>query len=188
MLRVTGLNQKTGRLSKHVASVQVSKRLELHLHCTLKMVLDLTVGYQCRFRNWLLLLLLTQEKSRYTSFTGSSLLFFSASQKLLFLELDEVALVLSYAASFMSVLSFCSATSKAAQNLYWTLQPLYSNLRELAFSPVCKAMRRANLVISEATLESDSSFDSIPGAKEICHEILDAARCVMDVLRKGIHA
>jgi hypothetical protein len=123
--------------------------------------------------------------SIYTSFTGCCVLLFSAAQQLLTLSSEASAQDLTYAASFLDILSFCSLSCRTAKVLHHTLQPIYNSLREIAFSDVCRQMRKLNLTICEIKQNLPSFEEIVQGSGDTCREIWELAQCTIDLLKKG---
>jgi len=122
----------------------------------------------------------------YTSFTGCTILLFSASQKLLELSGEEIGQDLSYACSHLNALSFCSYDNTIARKLYTILQIIFNDIREVMVSPVYCTMRELHIVVKDVTLVALSHYDAVKGAKEVSETILDLTRRVMDVLQEAL--
>jgi hypothetical protein len=122
---------------------------------------------------------------RLTSFTGCSILLFSASQKLLLLANEEISQDLLYTSSHLNVLSFCSYNSDAAKQLYTTLQIIFNDIRDVVVSPTYHAMRELH-VIKDVTIAPSGYYDAVEGAREISKAILELARRTMAVLQDNI--
>lgn len=152
----------------------------------------LATGDMIRPRCWVMMyvgepypILTSTDLTSFTCFTCCCILLFSASQQLLSISLQNVGRELSYASSYIDVLSRCSYECPAAQRLYHTIRETSNNIRELAYSVVCNRMGRAGLVVSEA--EPSGHFDSIEGAREARDEILQMAQFTMNLLQHGIN-
>jgi hypothetical protein len=124
---------------------------------------------------------------RYTSFTGSLILLFSASQKLLLLSNEETSQDLFYASSHLNVLSLCSYSSNTARMLYTTLQFIFNDIRDVVISPVYRAMREWNLVVRDVAVVPSSYYDAVEGARETSIDIMELARRVVHVLQESIN-
>jgi hypothetical protein len=70
--------------------------------------------------------------------------------------------------------------------LFPTLQVLFNDIREIAFSPAYRSMCEHNLLIKDETLVPHSYYDAVDGAKETCEDILDLVKRVLDVLQESI--
>jgi hypothetical protein len=123
---------------------------------------------------------------RYTSFTGCSILLFSASQKLLLLAREDISEDMSYASSHLNVLSLCSYNSSTARRLYMRLQIILNDVREVLFSPAYRAMCKLHLVIKDAKLVPPSYYDAVEGATAVSEDTLDLARRVIGILQESI--
>lgn len=130
---------------------------------------------------------LTKIGFRLTSFTGCSILLFSASQKLLLLANEEISRDLLYTSSHLNVLSFCSYNSDAAKRLYTTLQLIYNDIRDVVVSPTYHAMRELHLVIKDVTVLPSGYYDAVEGADRTSEAILDLAQRTMVILRDNIN-
>jgi hypothetical protein len=123
---------------------------------------------------------------RYTSFTGCTILLFSASQKLLELRGEDIGEDLLYVSSHLNVLSLCSHDNEMAKKLYTILQIIYNDIREVVLSPAYSAMRELRLVVKNPAVMPRSYYDGFEDAAEASSTILDLTRRVMDVLRDGL--
>lgn len=123
---------------------------------------------------------------RYTSFTGCSILLFSASQKLLLLAGEEVGQDLAYASSHLNVLSLCSYDNSTARKLYTTLQIIFNDIRETVASQAYRAIRESHLVNIDVELAPPSDFDAVESAKEVGKEVVDLARRSMSILEERL--
>jgi hypothetical protein len=124
--------------------------------------------------------------SSYTSFTGCSILLFSASQKLLELSGDEASQELLYAASHLTVLSFCSYDNVMARKLYVRLQIIFNDIKEIVVSPVYRTMREMHIVVQDVALVPLLHYHAIEGAEELSKTIVDITRSSMDLLQERI--
>lgn len=124
--------------------------------------------------------------SVYTSFTGCTILLFSASQKLLKLFGEEIGQELSYASSHLNVLSLCSYDNAIAKELYTPLQIVFNDIREVAVSPVYRTMRDMNIVVKDVALVPLSHYDAVEGAEEVIRTILDLTRRIMGILQESL--
>jgi hypothetical protein len=124
---------------------------------------------------------------RPISFTGCTVLLFSASQKLLFLAIEETSQDLLYTSSHLNVLSFCSYNSSTAKTLYTTLQIIFNGIREVVGSPAYHAMRELHLVVKDVAVVPSGYYDAVEGASEISKTILDLAGRTMAVLQDSIN-
>src|SRR5690349_20193422 len=120
----------------------------------------------------------------YTSFTGCTILLFSASQKLLELCGEEVGQDLSYASSHLNVLSLCSYDNPLARKLYTTLQVIFNDIRDIVVSPVYHKMRKLHVTIKDVALVPPSHYDAVEGAEEVSKTILDLTRRIMGILQE----
>jgi hypothetical protein len=123
---------------------------------------------------------------RHTSFTGCSILLFSASQKLLLLARDEISQDLSYASSHLNILSLCSYDSSTGRKLFTTLQMIFNDIREIVISPVYRAMCELHLVINDMALLSPLYYDEVDGAKDVCEDVLELAKRVINLLQDNM--
>jgi hypothetical protein len=122
----------------------------------------------------------------YTSYTGCSLLLFSASQKLLELSGEEAIQELSYAASHLTILALCSYSNTMARQLYVKLQIIFNDIREIAVSPIYRTMCEMRIVVKDVALVPISHYQAIVGAEEVSKTILDIARSSMSLLHEKI--
>jgi hypothetical protein len=99
---------------------------------------------------------------------------------------DETSQALSYASSHLNVLSLCSYNSKTARTLYTTLQIIFNDIREIAFSPVYRAMCELRLDVKDTAHVPSSYYEAVEGSREMCEDIMDLARRVVDVLQESI--
>ena len=123
---------------------------------------------------------------RYTSYTGCTILLFSASQRLFELSRHEVGQDLLYGSSHLNVLSFCSYDSDIARKLYTTLQIIYNDIREVVVSPAYTSMREMRMAVKDPSLVPSSYYDAVEGAAGVCSTILDLTRRIMDVLQESL--
>jgi hypothetical protein len=124
--------------------------------------------------------------SSYTSFTGCSILLFSASQKLLELSGEEASQELLYTASHLTVLSLCSYDNVMARKLYVRLQIIFNDIKEIVVSPVYRTMREMHVVVQDVALVPLSHYYAVEGADEVSKTILDITRSSMDLLQERI--
>jgi len=124
--------------------------------------------------------------SVYTSYTGCTILLFSASQRLFELSRHEVGQDLLYGSSHLNVLSFCSYDSDIARKLYTTLQIIYNDIREVVVSPAYTSMREMRMAVKDPSLVPSSYYDAVEGAAGVCSTILDLTRRIMDVLQESL--
>ena len=122
----------------------------------------------------------------YTSFTGCSILLFSASQDLLKLSGEEASQELSYATSHLTILSLCSYDNTIARELYIQLQILFNDIRETVASPVFRTMREKHAVVKDVAPVPLSNYDAVEGAEEVRKTIVDIARSSMNVLHQSL--
>lgn len=113
---------------------------------------------------------------------------FSASQKLLELQGEEISQDLSYASSHLNVLSLCSYDNSMARKLYTTLQIIFNDIREVVVSPVYRTMRELRIGVKDVTRVPLSNFDEVEGAVEVVETILDLTRRVMDILQESLRS
>jgi len=121
--------------------------------------------------------------SIYTSFTGCSILLFSASQKLLLLAGEEIGQDLLYASSHLNVLSLCSSGNGTVRKLYTTLQIIFNDIREIVVSQAYRTVRGSHHVNEDAALVPLSYYDTVEGAEEVSKDIVNLARrsiCILE--------
>lgn len=121
----------------------------------------------------------------YTSFTACSVLLLSASQKLLLLCGEEASQELSYAASHLSVLSFCGSNNALVRKLSRQLQIIFNDIRETTVSSVYRKLCEKNVVIKDRALEPHFDCHTIEGAEKVSQAILGITRSCMNMLRKA---
>jgi hypothetical protein len=124
--------------------------------------------------------------SSYTSFTGCSILLFSASQKLLELSGEEASQELLCTASHLTLLSLCSYDNVMARKLYVRLQIIFNDIKEIVVSPVYRTMREMHVVVQDVALVPLSHYYAVEGADEVSKAILDITRSSMDLLQERI--
>jgi hypothetical protein len=124
--------------------------------------------------------------SSYTSFTGCSLLLFSASQRLLELSGEEASQELSYAASHLTILALCSCDNTMARRLYVQLQIIFNGIRGIVVSPVYRKMCEMRVVVKDIALVPLSHYHAVVGAEEVSKAIVDITRSSMGVLQEKI--
>ncbi|KAF2424432.1 hypothetical protein EJ08DRAFT_700788 [Tothia fuscella] len=125
----------------------------------------------------------------YTSFTGCSILLFSASQKLFLSHEGGISQDLIYASSQLNVLSLCSYGSRTARALYTTLHGIFSDIREILYSPAYQAMKEKQLHFKDAAFTPEAFHDEMldEGEGEVFKDALEVAKRVLDLLQESMH-
>ncbi|PVH91055.1 hypothetical protein DM02DRAFT_373241 [Periconia macrospinosa] len=124
--------------------------------------------------------------SIYASFTGCAVLLFRASQQLLELCGEGASRELSYAASHLAVLSFCSYDNIMARKLYEQLQIVFNDVREIVVLPVYRTMCEMHIAIKDVALVPLSHYNAVVGAGEVSKIILNVARRTMGILQGSL--
>jgi hypothetical protein len=115
------------------------------------------------------------------------ILLFSASQKLILLAEEGVGEDLSYAASHLNLLSFCSYNNPATRTLFITLQMVYNDIREIVLSPIYRAMRELQLIIRDVELVPPSYYSAVEGARKFSASVLDLANRVIKLFEERVN-
>jgi hypothetical protein len=114
------------------------------------------------------------------------MLLFSASQRLLELAVEEVGQDLSYAASHLNVLSYCSYDSTVTRVLHTRLHIIYSDIREAMVSSVYREMRESRLLIKNMALVPSSHPDSLEGMVTTGRTLSDLTERLIVVLQESL--
>jgi len=122
----------------------------------------------------------------YTSFTGCTILMFSASQKMFEFRGEEIGQDLSYACSHLNVLSLCSYDNPMARKLYITLQVIFNDIREISVSPIYHKMRELHVTVKDVSLVPPSHYDAVEGAQEVSETMLDLTKRILGVLQESL--
>jgi hypothetical protein len=116
-------------------------------------------------------------------------LLFGASQRMMLCSGEEAAHDLTYAASYLNLLSLCSYNSATARTLYATLQVIFNDAREIIVSSDFRHMRDRYADVHAA---AGHAGDERPGIEEssasadIRGRIRDLVFQIMNVLEKRL--